>query len=97
MAARRIQCWECGMFFHGRADALYCCSGCRQRAYRKRIRRRAVPETVPVCDVDDAVAKARQGRQQARATRERAAGARKRAEGTRRASTATLARVRRST
>jgi hypothetical protein len=42
-------CAECGTEFAGRADAAYCSSACRQRAYRKRYRNE---RPVPVGDTD---------------------------------------------
>ena len=32
------KCEQCGAEFQGRADARYCCNGCRQAAYRDRSR-----------------------------------------------------------
>jgi len=77
MAAWRLQCWECGRAFHGRADARYCCDACRQKAHRDRTRRRAADQAVPTTALSRAVAQARQARETARATRARAEAARR--------------------
>jgi hypothetical protein len=39
-------CTECGTEFHARADAAYCSTACRQRAYRHRNANRNVPSAV---------------------------------------------------
>jgi hypothetical protein len=44
-------CAECGTELAGRADAVYCCSACRQRAYRRR-NRDDLSRPVPVGDKD---------------------------------------------
>lgn len=70
MAACRVQCWQCGTAFYGRADARYCSGACRQKSHRSRARRRAADERVPAPDLGDAIARARQARETARAARE---------------------------
>lgn len=72
MAARRLQCWECGTAFYGRADARFCSGACRQKSHRASVRRRAAEETVPVPGLGDAIARAREARKSARSARERA-------------------------
>ncbi|GAA4543455.1 hypothetical protein [Mycobacterium paraffinicum] len=72
MAARRLQCWECGTAFYGRADARFCSGACRQKSHRAGARRRAAEQTVTAPGFGDAVARAREGRESARAARERA-------------------------
>lgn len=72
MVACRLQCWECGTAFYGRADARYCSAACRQKSHRARARRRAADETVAVPGLGDAIARAREARETARAARGRA-------------------------
>ncbi|ORB73412.1 hypothetical protein [Mycobacterium scrofulaceum] len=72
MVARRLQCWECGTAFYGRADARYCSAACRQKSHRARARRRAADETVAAPGLGDAIARAREARKTARLARERA-------------------------
>lgn len=72
MVARRLQCWECGTAFYGRADARYCSAACRQKSHRARARRRVADETVAVPGLGDAIARAREAREKARIARERA-------------------------
>ncbi|WP_443188696.1 hypothetical protein [Mycobacterium sp. 4D054] len=67
----RLQCWECGLAFYGRADALYCSAGCKQRAYRRRERQRAA-----VLRSNATVEEARRIRQEAADIRRRARAAR---------------------
>jgi hypothetical protein len=76
VAAFRLQCWECGTAFYGRADARYCSGACRQKSHRSRGRRRAADETVPAPALGDAVARAREARENARTARERAENSR---------------------
>ncbi|WP_322859910.1 hypothetical protein U8D42_14435 [Mycobacterium europaeum] len=77
MAACRLQCWECGTVFHGRADAHYCSAACRQKSHRARLRRRAADEAVPAPVLGDAIAQARETRESARVVRQRAQDARR--------------------
>ncbi|MBV8785361.1 MAG: hypothetical protein JOZ00_01575 [Mycobacterium sp.] len=72
MTAHRLQCWECGTTFHGRADARYCCGACRQKAHRGRAKRRATGDSSPPAALSEAVVRARRAREEARATRARA-------------------------
>jgi hypothetical protein len=62
MAACRLRCAQCGTAFYGRADARYCGGACRQKAYRRRMTRRA-PETVHAIDLGNTVTRARQTQQ----------------------------------
>jgi hypothetical protein len=88
MAAGRLQCWECGTTFYGRADAHYCCGACRQKAHRTRTRVRTGDARVPAPPLSDTVL-------QARLTRERSRAARSRAQAAQRASSAVRAKARR--
>lgn len=46
--AEHEQCADCGsLFTPARADAVYCSSACRQRAYRNRLRPRPIRNTPP--------------------------------------------------
>ncbi|OBB84547.1 hypothetical protein [Mycobacterium sp. 852002-30065_SCH5024008] len=76
MAACRLQCWECGTAFYGRADAHYCSGACRQKSHRASARRRAAEETVPMQGMADAIARAREARESARVVCERSRAAR---------------------
>ena len=67
MATRRLQCWECGIAFYGRADAHYCGGACRQKAHRSRTRRRAAEKMLPTPQHRNALARAQQLREAANA------------------------------
>ncbi|GAS93601.1 uncharacterized protein RMCC_0567 [Mycolicibacterium canariasense] len=76
MPAQRLHCWQCGTTFYGRADAQYCGSACRQRAYRRRSQ--GDPGDGKVL-ARRTVARARKARKQATETRLHALAARQRA------------------